>query len=604
VAHIRGSRYSDDIYGTDSSDVIEGFEGHDRIWGFGGDDLLIGGSGDDDLDGGAGNDRMEGGTGDDLYVVDSTGDQVVENAGEGIDVVLTPLATYTLGANVEDLVAIADADFHGTGNGLDNYIYGYTGDDTLDGAGGNDVLFGDLGDDVYYIDDSGDEAVEYSGEGYDTVFTSLNALTLAANVEEMIFDGTGAFAGTGNSGDNYIEGGAGNDRLFGLDGDDILNGAAGADEMTGGAGDDIYVVDNGGDQVNEASASGGIDQVESSISYQLGSNVEDLLLTGTGAINGSGNSLVNYIYGNAAANTLDGGAGADYLEGGAGNDVYIVDNAGDRVVETSAAGGVDRVSSSVGFTLGANVENLTLTGTAAINGTGNGLANTITGNSGANTIDGGAGGDTMAGGGGNDLYAVDNSGDRVIEGAGAGTDGVTSAITYTLTANVENLTLGGSGAINGYGNALANALTGNAAANTLSGLDGNDTLSGGGGNDRLFGGNGNDTLSGGAGKDSFFFQSPLNPATNVDAILDFSAADDAIQLSRAIFTAAGPNGTLNPDAFHVGSAAADAEDRIVYNSSTGQLYYDADGSGAGAAMLFATVAAGTPLTNADFVVYG
>src|SRR5688500_179973 len=285
MALIRGSRFSDDLYGTNSADTIEGREGDDRMWGFGGDDLLIGGSGDDDLDGGSGNDRMEGGTGADLYVVDSTGDQVVENAGEGIDVVLTSLASYTLGANVEDLVALGQADFTGVGNGLDNYIYGYTGDDILDGRGGDDVLFGDLGDDTYYLDSGTDEVVEYAGEGYDTIFTTLAALALAPNVEALIYDGGGAFAGTGNDRNNYLQGNAGNDRLEGREGNDVLDGGAGADTMIGGSGRDIYVVDNAGDVVVETSATGGIDRVESSISWTLGANVEDLVLTGSAAIN-------------------------------------------------------------------------------------------------------------------------------------------------------------------------------------------------------------------------------------------------------------------------------------------------------------------------------
>jgi Ca2+-binding RTX toxin-like protein len=519
MARITGSRYSDDIDGTSGADTIEGLDGNDRLWGHGGDDLLIGGSGHDDLDGGTGNDRMEGGTGDDYYFVDSAGDQVVENAGAGIDVVLTWRTSYTLGANVEDLVALSHADFHGTGNGLDNYIYGYTGDDVLDGGAGNDRLFGDIGNDTYHIDDAGDQVIEYWGEGRDRVFTSLASLTLAANVEDLIFDGSGAFAGTGNGLANSIKGGAGNDRLDGRDGDDFLDGGAGADQMIGGSGWDVFVVDNAGDQVVEATGAG-IDRVRSSISYTLGANVEDLVLTGTAALNGAGNENINYIYGNAASNVLDGRAGADVLTGGGGNDVYFVDNGGDKVVET----------------------------------------------------------------------------------AGAGTDTVRSSVTYTLSANVENLALMGGAAIDATGNALANGLSGNGAANTLSGLGGNDNLSAGAGNDRLFGGTGNDRLDGGGGADDFVFDTALNASSNVDSIVNFTPADDSVRLSRSVFTAVAA-GTLAADAFHVGTAAADAEDRIVYNQGTGQIFYDADGSGAGAAILFAAVAAGTVLTSADFIAY-
>ena len=229
-------------------------------------------------------------------------------------------------------------------------------------------------------------------------------------------------------------------------------------------------------------ASAGTDTVESTITYTLGANVENLTLTGTAAINATGNTLVNALTGNSGANQLNGGAGADTMAGGAGNDIYVVDNVADVVTEAASAG-TDRIDSSVTFTLGTNVENLTLTGTAAINGTGNTLNNALTGNTGANRLDGGAGNDTMAGGTGDDVYVVDSATDVVTEAASAGTDRVESSVTYTLGANVENLVLTGTTAINGTGNTLANALTGNAAANVLNGGAGADTMSGGLGDD-------------------------------------------------------------------------------------------------------------------------
>jgi len=250
--------------------------------------------------------------------------------------------------------------------------------------------------------------------------------------------------------------------------------------------------------------------VQSSVTYTLSAYVENLTLTGSSAIDGTGNELDNSLTGNSAANTLSGGAGNDILNGGAstdtmiggtGNDTYVVDNAGDVVIENPNEG-IDAVQSSVTYTLSANVENLTLTGSSAINGSGNELDNTLTGNSATNvlaggagndTLNGGAGADTMIGGTGNDIYIVDNAGDVVTENVNEGTDTVRSSITYTLGANVENLTLTGSGNINGTGNVLDNAVVGNAGVNTLTGNAGNDTLDGGAGNDTLTGGIGSDT---------------------------------------------------------------------------------------------------------------
>jgi Ca2+-binding RTX toxin-like protein len=195
--------------------------------------------------------------------------------------------------------------------------------------------------------------------------------------------------------------------------DNVLDGGAGNDTLIGGLGNDTYVVNAVGDIVAE-NANEGTDTVQSSITYTLGANLENLTLTGTAAINGTGNSLNNVITGNVADNILDGGAGNDTLIGGAGNDIYVVDAAGDVVTE-NVNEGTDTVLSAVSYTLGANVENLTLTGTAAINGTGNTLNNVITGNSGNNILDGGTGNDTLMGGAGNDTYVVDAAGDVVTE---------------------------------------------------------------------------------------------------------------------------------------------------------------------------------------------
>ena len=207
--------------------------------------------------------------------------------------------------------------------------------------------------------------------------------------------------------------------MVGAAGADTLDGGYGVDSLIGGAGDDTYVVDTTSDVVTEAFGEG-TDTVQSSATYTLSSDVENLTLTGSGNIDGTGNASTNTLTGNSGANTLDGGAGADTLIGGAGNDTYVVDTTSDVVTEASGEG-TDTVRASATYTLSSDVENLTLTGVGNIDGTGNASVNTLTGNSGSNTLDGGSGADTLIGGAGDDTYVVDNTSDVVTELSGEGT---------------------------------------------------------------------------------------------------------------------------------------------------------------------------------------
>jgi Ca2+-binding RTX toxin-like protein len=617
--------------------VINGTIGNDNLQGTSSDDIIYGYAGDDTLDGAAGNDALAGGTGNDTYVVNSSGDVVFEDLGEGTDTVNASIS-YVLGLNVENLALTGAAAINGTGNDWNNTITGNSANNVLDGGRGSDTLVGGLGDDTYVVEAIGDVVIENLSEGTDTVKASIS-YTLGANVENLVLTGN-ASTGTGNALNNSITGN---------DSSNVIDGGAGNDIMAGGRGSDIYYVDSVGDIIIEEAASGGggaifpsTDYVFASVSYTLSANVEILTLTGSAAINGTGNTQNNQITGNNGNNVLDGGAGADLMQGGLGDDTYIVDNAKD-IVRENANAGTDTVNASVSFTLGTNVENLVLTGTATINGTGNVLNNSITGNSGNNTLDGGdgndvldggagddillggngedtviggsgsdtlygfngndtlngdlgndvlrggigsdtinggdgddrliggsydftvysewlswtsnqnedaAGIDVMAGGIGNDVYMVDAAADVVSESVNAGTDTVYAVISYTLGANLENLTL--IAGTNGTGNELGNEIRGTYGNNTIRGEGGNDVLYGLSGNDILDGGAGNDVLNGGSviaaadddvlsggdGADVFVFTQDLSGAQpwgfGQDRVTDFWAgagATDVIKIT-------------------------------------------------------------------------
>lgn len=353
------------------------------------------------------------------------------------------------------------------------------------------------------------------------------------------------------------------------------------------------------------------------IENYLGGNNTDTVIGNSlaNAISGgAGNDHLNGALGN---DILNGGSGIDTLIGGGGNDTYFADRIDDIIVETDAAlsgGGTDLVNFggiSGDFALSANVENLTLTGTAAISGTGNELANLITGNAASNTLSGGggndvlvggAGADRLIGGNGNDTYYADATADIIIETneilASGGNDRVYffgSAGTFVLGANVEGLTLAGTAATGGLGNASSNSLIGNAAANMLNGLAGNDTINGG---------FGDDTLYGGAGLDKFYFNSQLSFADNIDHIVDYSAVDDSIYLENSIFTALTLTGALAASQFvaNLTGLATDAFDRITYETDTGFLRYDSDGSGSMNSTIFAVLGPNLAITAADFFV--
>lgn len=622
------------------------------------------------LDGGVGADTLIGGIGDDYYVVDNVGDVVVENVDEGFDQVQVSIASvggsYTLADNIEVGFLFHTGILGLNGNDLDNGLFGNAaanvlvgngGNDSLDGGSGADIMQGGSGHDNYVVDNAADIVDESDGHGgdaggYDRVQSKISYM-LASYVEELwlgidmtstaAINGTGNALGNiifGNNGANVLDGAAGDDQLDGAAGNDTLIGGLGADRMNGGDGSDTYVVDSVGDVVVEDSAgvAGGVDLVQSSVSFDLSNNlngnllsyVENLTLTGTDNLTGTGNTLVNVITGNSGSNVLDGGAGIDKLMGGLGSDTYIVDLTSigglqDIVTEAENAGtdtiqlrGASSNVVQVMLTLGANLENLdaSLTTTSKLNITGNKFINILTGNAEDNLLDGGANSDTLYGGAGNDTYIVDNFGDTVIENVDEGIDLVKINIVsvggfYSLADNVESGSLINTVAFDLYGNDMNNSLTGNAAVNSLFGYDGNDVLIGNGGNDILNGGFGNDILIGGTGNDSltggdeadtFVFNSALSATTNKDVITDFVTGVDHIQLSAAIFTKLAGAANLADHFYDTSLGAQGANDFIVYNSLTGALYYDANGSAVGTGVQFATLTNTIVLTGFDLTL--
>lgn len=533
----------EDAIGGAGNDTLTGNQADNHLWGGDGNDSLVGGAGNDTLEGGAGLDTLYGGTGNDLYVVTSSGDLVREDLNAGNDTVMAA-ANWVLGANIEDLVLTGSADINGTGNALANHIIGNGGNNSLEGGGGLDTLAGGAGNDNYLVAVAGVVVIENPNEGIDLVRASVT-YALPENVENLTLIGTGAINGFGNGLDNVILGNAAANRLDGGDGNDSLDGGAGNDTLVGGSGDNT-------------------------------------------------------------------------LAGGLGNDVYIVSSATDLLREDAAAG-TDLVQASVSWTLGANFENLTLTGTADLNGAGNALNNVITGNAGANslsgdagndtlignagndTLDGGAGNDSMAGGSGDDIYYVDSATDIVSELSGAGTDLVIASVSYTLTANVENLTLGGTGNINGSGNTLTNVLTGNAGNNLLNGAGGADTIMGGDGNDTLIGGAGADGLAGGAGLDAFRWNASTEGG---DTIADFTAGEDWLEFKAAGFglVAGSDVAATGHLAMNDAGSAIGAVAQFIYNTLSHWLYWDSNGSGTGGVVALAWFQNGATLSGADFHV--
>ena len=598
-----------------------GSEFDDTLVGDTGTNTLLGGAGNDTLKGGGGADSLEGGAGTDTASYRLATSAVTANLETGKGA--RGEAEGDTYANIENLQGSGYDDWL-QGDAQANTLEGFNGNDTLKGSGGADTLDGGAGvDTASYLGSTSGVTVDL-GSGRGTGGNAEGDVLL--NIENV----------TGGNSNDALTGNALANLLSGSDGSDTLQGGGGADTLEGGAGTDTasYANSAAGVRVSLLGGTGngqGGDaegDVLREIENLAGSSFEDAL---------TGTTAANLLSGGAGNDTLTGWGGGDTLNGGAGSDtvsyagwsgatVDLVNGRGqagswasdtltsienaigtdtsDRFIANGEAnsfnglGGKDQVSyeastAAVQVDLGRGIGS---GGFAAGDiylsieyVTGSRFADTLLGSAGDDSIQGGAGDDLMEGRGGGDIYQVGEAGDRVIEGRGGGTDTVVALTSYTLEAGQEIEALIGSRS--GI-DVRAYALTGNEFANGIVGGDGDDRLNGRGGADSLRGRDGNDT---------FVFDSAL-VSGQFDLVVDFTSGSDKIELSSGVFSAL-PKGALNAAAFKDLSAGpVDATDRILYDRASGGLFYDADGSGAGARVQFATLDSKPTLSAGDFLV--
>jgi Ca2+-binding RTX toxin-like protein len=532
---------------------------------------------------------MEGGSGNDTYVVDNRYDQVVENENAGVDTVqVSGLSTYTLAANVENLLVIGNRNFHGVGNTLDNRIIGGNGRDWLDGGAGNDDIRGGNGNDELtggagadrLSGGDGVDRVSYAtsqqGVSIDLAAKTASGGDAAGDTLSGIENVTGSDAGdilVGNAQANDLSGGLGNDTISGGGGNDVIDGGAGADSMDGGTGRDTlsYAGSTIGVIVNLAQnlASGGDAQGDSIVNFEnvLGGNGNDVL---------TGDDGTNVLSGGAGNDTIAGGDGIDVISGGAGADALDGGLFVDTVSYAGSAGAVS-VDLATQLVSGGDAEGDTITGFEnALGGDG---SDSLHGSGGANALSGGDGADSIDGGGGDDDIKGGAGADSMIGGGGTDTLSYAGSSAGGVTVDLASQTAFGgdasgdivSGFENVSGSTLSDWLYGDNTANFLSGSGGSDWLDGRGGNDRLVGG---------ANDDVFVYG--LNYGH--DIIADFRsglASNEVIQLNL------GPDFDTFAEVMSVSHAAGATNQSTVFDF------------GPGASLQLSNVKSGT-LVESDF----
>ncbi|MCE8539371.1 hypothetical protein KBY27_18095 [Ruegeria pomeroyi] len=598
-----------------------GGAGNDSLTGDSDPELIVGQGGNDTLDGRDGNDTLDGGDGNDILIGAGGADEL--NGGSGFDMAsyadadahvnLDLRSQGTSGdaagdtfASIEGVLG-SDYDDYVYGDSADNFIFGGRGHDRLRGDGGNDTLEGGAGrDDIR--GGSGIDTASFSTAGSGVTANLTTGVGTRGNANGDTYDSIENLLGsdhadllTGSSGNNLIEGGRGSDSLRGSAGDDTLEGGISGDEVHGGSGIDTASFSTAGSGVT-ANLTTGVGtrgnangDIYISIENLLGSDHADLL---TGS---SGNNLIeggrgsDSLRGSAGDDTLEGGISGDEVHGGSGIDTASFSTAGSGVTANLTTGVGTRGNANGDIYI--SIENLL----------GSDHADLLTGSSGNNLIEGGRGSDSLRGSAGDDTLEGGISGDEVHGGSGIDTASFSTAgsgVTANLTTGVgtrgnatgdtyisiENL----------LGSDHADLLTGSSGNNLIDGGRGNDTLRGSAGDDLLRGGLGDDILNGGSGADEFRFDTALNASTNVDTIENYSITDDWISLDDSVFGAIGSS--LSSSEFHIGSSAQDADDYIIYNQTTGALYYDEDGIGGAAQIQFATLETGLALTASEFEI--
>ncbi|HVR67103.1 MAG TPA: calcium-binding protein [Verrucomicrobiae bacterium] len=492
---IDGAAGADNKVGTGISDLIRGL---------GGNDTLTGGAGFNTLDGGVGADSMIGGTDSDTYIVNSAADKIDESGGGTDDRILASMAidlnnaAYT---GVEHATLTGTAALSAIGNAGANMLIGNSAANKLDGRAGLDTLIGGAGNDIYLVDDISDVVIENSGDGVDTVIvTATIDFKLGANIENLTVASNVAsgYEVAGNALANKIIGGAGgflsgeggNDLLIGGNGNDGFVGGAGADTMVGGKGQDTYFVDDLGDKVVETGPAGQDDQIFSTVSYVLGANLEHLNLFEEASkeknIDGTGNTLNNFLGGNTGNNILSGLAGNDTLAAGQGTDTLVGGAGSDEFRLTDKnLDGLDTIADFDGLPGGDKLSVSQVVGVLAA-GTEANFIQTVVVN-----------GSTII--------------QLALDGSGAGPDAVVLQGVSTdlagLLANGSILDVGTLATAPIDGTAGADNKIGTGVSNLIHGLGANDTLTGGGGFDTLDGGAGNDSLIGGSESDTYVVNS-------------------------------------------------------------------------------------------------